>query len=61
MAKVENDQRLPAKTSARRFDPALFLATTAKGRALSTHQKGHKFFAQGDAADAIFYVKKGKV
>jgi CRP/FNR family cyclic AMP-dependent transcriptional regulator len=35
--------------------------TAAKGRALSTHRKGDKFFAQGDAADAIFYIKEGKV
>jgi CRP/FNR family transcriptional regulator, cyclic AMP receptor protein len=61
MAKVEDDRRPGAKAGARRFDPATFLATTGKGRAISTHQKGDKFFAQGDAADAIFYIKKGKV
>jgi CRP/FNR family transcriptional regulator, cyclic AMP receptor protein len=61
MAKVENDQRPGAKMGARRFDPATFLATTAKGRAVSTHRKGKILFAQGDAADAVFYLKKGKV
>jgi CRP/FNR family transcriptional regulator, cyclic AMP receptor protein len=61
MAKVDDDQRPEAKAGPRRFDPATFLATTAKGRALSTHRKGDKFFAQGDAADAIFYLKEGKV
>jgi CRP/FNR family transcriptional regulator, cyclic AMP receptor protein len=61
MAKVEDDQRPGAKAGARRFDPATFLATTAKGRAISTHRKGDKFFAQGDASDAIFYIKKGRV
>jgi CRP/FNR family transcriptional regulator, cyclic AMP receptor protein len=61
MAKIENEDRPGAKTGARRFDPANFLATVAKGRAISTHRKGHKFFAQGDASDAIFYIKKGKV
>jgi hypothetical protein len=25
------------------------------------HQKGDNFFAQGDAADAIFYITNGKV
>jgi CRP/FNR family cyclic AMP-dependent transcriptional regulator len=45
----------------RRFDPAAFLATAAKGRTISTSQKGKIFFAQGDATDAIFYIKKGKV
>jgi CRP/FNR family transcriptional regulator, cyclic AMP receptor protein len=61
METAENDQRLRAKTGARRFDPATFLATTAKGRAVSTHRKGMILFAQGDAADAVFYLKKGKV
>jgi CRP/FNR family transcriptional regulator, cyclic AMP receptor protein len=60
-AKVENDQRSGAKAGARGFDPALFLATAARGRAVSTHRKGKILFAQGDAADAVFYLKKGKV
>ena len=59
MAETETD-RSP-KAGARRFDPATFLATAAKGRAISTHRKGTTFFAQGDATDAIFYIKKGKV
>jgi CRP/FNR family cyclic AMP-dependent transcriptional regulator len=61
MAKIENDQRPAAKPGAPVFNPATFLATTAKGKSISTHRKGDKFFAQGDAADAIFYIKKGKV
>jgi len=44
-----------------RFDPAVFLETVAKGRAISTHRKKQVIFAQGDAADAVFYIKKGKV
>jgi CRP-like cAMP-binding protein len=59
MAKTELDTG--AKAGARRFDPATFLATAAKGRAISAHRKGKLFFAQGDATDAIFYIKKGKV
>jgi CRP/FNR family cyclic AMP-dependent transcriptional regulator len=46
---------------ARSFDPAEFLETTAKGRTIATHPKREIIFAQGDAADAVFYVKKGKV
>jgi CRP/FNR family cyclic AMP-dependent transcriptional regulator len=45
----------------RRFDPAVFLETAAKGRVISTHPKKQVIFAQGDAADAVFYIKKGKV
>src|SRR5689334_2924508 len=59
MAKIEMDGS--PKAGARRFDPATFLATAAKGRAISTHRKGTTFFAQGDATDAIFYIKRGKV
>jgi CRP/FNR family transcriptional regulator, cyclic AMP receptor protein len=61
MAKIENDQPPGAKPGARRFDSATYLGTAAKGRTIATHQKGDKFYAQGDAADAIFYIKKGKV
>ncbi len=50
-----------AKTRGDRFDPATFLETVAKGRTVSTHQKKQVIFAQGDAADAVFYIKKGKV
>jgi CRP/FNR family cyclic AMP-dependent transcriptional regulator len=43
------------------FDPAVFLATSAVGRHISTHSKKEVIFAQGDDADAVFYIKKGKV
>src|SRR6476660_9427231 len=49
------------KRGSRRFDPAVFLETTAKGRVVSTHPKKQVIFAQGDAADSVFYIKKGKV
>lgn len=39
------------------FDPAVFLETVAARRA----PKGRVIFAQGDAADAVFYIKQGKV
>ena len=45
----------------KRFDPAVFLETAAQGRTISAHRKKQIIFAQGDAADAVFYIKKGKV
>jgi CRP-like cAMP-binding protein len=45
----------------RRFDPVEFLETAAKGRIVSAHKKKQIIFAQGDAADSVIYVKKGKV
>jgi CRP/FNR family transcriptional regulator, cyclic AMP receptor protein len=49
------------KRGNRRFNPVVFLETAAKGRVISTHAKKQIIFAQGDAADAVFYIKKGKV
>jgi Cyclic nucleotide-binding domain len=43
------------------FDPAMFLATAAVGRDISKFSKKQVIFAQGDDADAVFYIKKGKV
>jgi len=54
-------RRIALKKKKRRFDPAVFLETAAKGRVISTHPKKQIIFAQGDAADAVFYIKKGKV
>jgi CRP/FNR family transcriptional regulator, cyclic AMP receptor protein len=45
----------------RRFDPVVFLETAAKGRTISTYRKKEIIFAQGNVADAVFYIKKGKV
>jgi len=44
-----------------RFDPAVFFATAAQGRAISQHAPKAIIFAQGDSADAVFYIKSGKV
>lgn len=43
------------------FDPAVFLRTVAPGRTLSRHRKNQVIFAQGDLADAVFYIKEGKI
>ena len=44
-----------------RFDPAVFLETSAKGRIICTHRRKQILFVQGDASDAVIYIKKGKV
>jgi len=43
------------------FDPNAFLATIGKGQKTATFPKKHAIFAQGDAADAVFYIQEGKV
>ena len=50
-----------ARGRRRRFDPALFFETAAKGRTISKHRKSEIIFSQGDDASAVFYIKKGKV
>lgn len=50
------------KTSGtQQFDPAEFLKTVARGRIISKHPKKEIIFGQGDDADAVFYIRKGKV
>jgi CRP/FNR family transcriptional regulator, cyclic AMP receptor protein len=45
----------------RQFDPVAFFETAADGRTISKHRKNEIVFSQGDAADSVFYIKKGKV
>ena len=45
----------------RGFNPNTFLATIGDGRKILSVAKKQMVFAQGDAADAVFYVQKGKV
>jgi CRP/FNR family cyclic AMP-dependent transcriptional regulator len=45
----------------REFDPNTFLATIGDGRKMLVVKKRQLIFAQGDGADAIFYLQKGKV
>ena len=45
----------------RTFDPNTFLATIGEGRRMVAVSKKQTIFAQGDDADAVFYVQKGKV
>ena len=43
------------------FDPKSFLAKVGDGRTIVKYRKGQVVFAQGDPADAVFYIQKGKV
>jgi CRP-like cAMP-binding protein len=43
------------------FNPTTFLATIGEGRKNLTFAKKQRIFAQGDPADAVFYIQKGKV
>src|ERR1019366_5459100 len=43
------------------FDPKLFLATIGEGRNIVLVPGKQTIFTQGDAADTVFYIQKGKV
>jgi CRP/FNR family cyclic AMP-dependent transcriptional regulator len=45
----------------RNFDPHAFLARISSGRKTLAVPKEQTIFAQGDGADAVFYIQKGKV
>ena len=43
------------------FEPMPYLAKAWVGRTIANYSKNQVVFAQGDRADAIFYIQKGKV
>ena len=45
----------------RAFDPEEFLGQAGHGRTIATFRAKQKIFSQGDVADCVFYIQKGKV
>jgi CRP/FNR family cyclic AMP-dependent transcriptional regulator len=43
------------------FEPKIFLAKVSEGKTIAKYQQGQIVFSQGDVADAVFYIQKGKV
>jgi CRP/FNR family cyclic AMP-dependent transcriptional regulator len=43
------------------FDPKTFLARMGHGKTITEYKKNQNIFCQGEAADAVFYVQKGRV
>jgi CRP/FNR family cyclic AMP-dependent transcriptional regulator len=43
------------------FDPKAFLASVGEGRRITKPCEGDVIFSQGEPADALFYIQKGKV
>jgi CRP-like cAMP-binding protein len=56
----ESKMAIAAKKN-REFDPSTFLATIGEGRKSLTIPRKQGIFTQGDAADAVFFIQKGKV
>ncbi len=43
------------------FNPKSFLAKVGEGRSIGKYRKDQNVFSQGDPADAVFYIQRGKV
>ncbi len=43
------------------FDPKSFLAMVGEGRSIGVYRKDQIVISQGDPADAVFYIQRGKV
>src|SRR5512140_295736 len=59
---TRNSTRLPpAPKNGRKFDAQVFLDTIGEGRKALLFPKKQTIIAQGDPADAVFYLRTGKV
>jgi CRP-like cAMP-binding protein len=50
-----------AKSARNEFDPQAFLAKVGDGKTVLTFHKNETVFSQGEAADKVFYIQKGRV
>jgi CRP/FNR family cyclic AMP-dependent transcriptional regulator len=53
--------RAAAVNRKREFDPDKFLASIGEGRRILAIARKQTIFTQGDVADAVFYIQKGRV
>jgi CRP/FNR family transcriptional regulator, cyclic AMP receptor protein len=51
----------PIQTSDEVFDPRAFLGRADPGISIARFGKNQKIFSQGDIADSVFFIRKGKV
>jgi CRP/FNR family cyclic AMP-dependent transcriptional regulator len=49
------------KTDKASFDPKAFLAKMGDGKTILEYRRDQIVFAQGDLADTVFYIQKGRV
>jgi CRP/FNR family transcriptional regulator, cyclic AMP receptor protein len=59
--RLMSSPKAPNGRKKREFDPTTFLATIGDGRKNVVVAKKRTIFAQGDGADAVFYIQSGKV
>ncbi len=54
-------KRAQSAPEVREFDPNAFLATIGEGRRLVVVSRRKRVYGQGDVADSLFYIQKGKI
>src|SRR5580698_3538235 len=52
---------LPTQSRKDGFDCEAFLGAVGAGKTIETYEKNQKIFSQGDVADTVFFIRKGKV
>jgi CRP/FNR family cyclic AMP-dependent transcriptional regulator len=52
---------MATSTNQTAFDPKAFLAIVGEGKTILEFGRGQVVFAQGDAADTVFYIQTGRV
>jgi CRP/FNR family transcriptional regulator, cyclic AMP receptor protein len=60
-ASPSSDWIMARKVKGSSFDPNLLLATAGRGRTKLEYRSEGVVFSQGDAADSIFYILRGKI
>jgi CRP/FNR family transcriptional regulator, cyclic AMP receptor protein len=58
---VPNSPETRISTRQSAFDPIAFLRQAGAGKTLERYQKSEKIFSQGDTANAVFFIRNGKV
>jgi CRP-like cAMP-binding protein len=54
-------RKMLAQKQTKRFDPKIFLASAGAGRTVGHYRPKQLIFSQGQRADAVFYIREGKV
>jgi len=58
---VETAEAIVEKPAKDMFDPKIFLAKVGTGKTILEFHKNRHVFEQGDVADTVFYIQRGKV
>jgi CRP/FNR family cyclic AMP-dependent transcriptional regulator len=58
---MPNTPPVESRTPKEGFDPQAFLGRPDFGKTVDKYEKNHKIFSQGEIADAVFFIQKGKV